>query len=1219
MMASRFFSKIIISCICLSLITFYLPGQATKKANAQINQNLFSSSFEKSDPSLTWKNTPERSKDEKKLTNGIKSLSGSGQTMDTYISSGSSQLYNAPKKLGWTGSHVLTYAGSTTNKKNSYSYNKLYSVHIPVSTDTELSYLVAPESTKKDERAQAASYVSIDLAFSDGSYLHQLDVKDQDGVKMTPSAQGKSGTLFMNQWNKKIVSIGKAAKGKTIVRILVAYESPKAESTFKGSIDDLRIGSSSVTSATKETPVDKVNILRGTASGSSFARGNTAPAIGVPNGFNYWSPAINSSAKKLLYPYNKNNDPINLPEIQSFSLSQSANDQNGIRQTLQVMPSSFVGTPSANRLGRGKPFNRSDESASPYRYAVTFTDGMRAELSATSHAAIMRYTFVGKQGNLLFDNLDSHGSLTLNPAAQSLEGYSDIKDTATGNMNRMFYYAEVDQPVIDANRLSGEKRDQVTSYLKFDTSKKKTVTLRIGSSLISVGQAKKNLNQEISKKTSLKDVEKKAKNQWNQRLSRVSVQGANSEQQTTLYSNLYRLYLSPSNGSENVGTKKKPSYRYADLSVPAASANTPDRTGAPVKKGQIYVNSTFAYSGQTVWPAYALLEPKLTGDLINGFLTVYKNGGRFDPDAGSAFADAVVKGTPGIHTSVLYQAMLQAASVSEDGQEQSLIGYVPSDQKNSVDRTLSQAITDYALGSLGAYLAKNHPNDSSYADDSSYYLHRSQNFMNIFNHSLSFFTPRNKDGKWTDDKSSSSQVSNKTVANWANAFNTPQDGQALANLYGGKAALIDKLDQFLSVQPSTEALEKAAKARLASSGNMGMFTLDSPSSPSAAYMYLFASAPWKTQSMTRALLNRFYTGASIGQGYLGADTGAMLSGYYLFGALGLYPLQKGTQNFVISAPYFKKMTLHLENGKDLIISAPTVSNKNKYIQSVTFNGRPVNTTTLSADDLASGGTLSFDMGAEPSSWGTSADDLPHSLTAQSTNGSSFYPKPLSDLTRSATIVPLNGEDSLTHLIDNSSETVVKFQKDHPSLSFHFESENRRIKMYTLTSSGGRNTSDPKNWSLWGSNDGMNWDMIDRRTNQKFKWRSMTRAFSITNPKAYSYYKLTVTQESNDQPLAMSEVQLLGYSGIRDGFDTMRREIIHQFELKNLTESETASLSNALNQAQMAYLDGNISSSVYYMQSYVQLINSFIYRVTAPEKVRNGLLADAHAIVNLLSD
>ncbi|MET1248845.1 GH92 family glycosyl hydrolase [Sporolactobacillus sp. STCC-11] len=1218
-MASQFFSKIMISCICLSLITFYLPGQATQRAKAQTDPSLFSSSFEKSDPSLTWKNTPERSKDGKKLTNGIKPLSGNGQTMSTYVSTGSSQLYNAPKKLGWTGSHVLTYAGSTTNKKNRYSYNKLYSVRIPVSTDTELSYFVAPESTKKDARAQVASYVSVDLAFSDGSYLHQLNVKDQDGVKMTPSAQGKSGTLIMNQWTKKTVSLGKAAKGKTIVRILVAYESPKAESTFKGSIDDLRIGSSSVTSVANKTPVDKVNILRGTASGSSFARGNTAPAIGVPNGFSYWSPAINSSAKKLLYPYNENNDPNNLPEIQSFSLSQSANDQNGIRQTLQVMPSSFVGTPSANRLGRGKAFNRSDESASPYRYAVTFTDGMRAELSATSHAAIMRFSFVGNQGNLLFDNLDGHGRLTLNPAKQSFDGYSDIKDTATGNMNRMFYYAEVDQPVINANRLSGEKRDQVTSFYKFDTSKNKTVTLRIGSSLISIEQAKKNLNQEIGKKTSLEDVEKKAKKQWNQRLSRVSVQGASSEQQTTLYSNLYRLYLSPSNGSENIGTKKKPSYRYADLSVPAATANTSNHTGAPIKKGQVYVNSAFAYSGQTVWPAYALLEPKLTGNLINGFLTVYQNGGRFDPDAGPAFADAVVKGTPGIHTSVLYQAMLHAASVPDNGQEQSLIGYIPSDQKNSVERTLSQAVTDYALGNLGAYLAKSRPNNSSYADDSSYYLRRSQNFTNIFNHSLKFFTPRTKDGKWADDDSSSSQVSNKTVANWANAFNTPQDGQGLANLYGGKEAMIGKLDQFLSAQPSTEAVEKVAKARLASSGNMGMFTLDSPSSPSAAYMYLFASAPWKTQSMTRALLNRFYTGGSIGQGYLGADTGAMLSGYYLFGALGLYPLQKGTQDFVISAPYFKKMTLHLESGKDLIISAPTVSNKNKYIQSVSFNGRPVNTTTLSANDLAAGGTLSFGMGSEPSSWGTSTDDLPHSLTAQSTNGSSFYPKPLNDLTKSATIIPINGEDSLNHLIDNSSETVARFQKDHLSLSFHFESENRRIKMYTLTSSGGRNTSDPKNWALWGSKDGMNWDMIDHRTNQTFKWRSMTRAFSIQNPKAYSYYKLTVTKGSSRQPLAMSEVQLLGYSGIRDGFDTMRQEIIHQFELKNLTETETASLSNALNQAQIAYLNGNLSSSVYYMQSYVQLINSFIYKATAPEKVRNSLSADAHAIVNLLSD
>ncbi|MFT8312058.1 MAG: GH92 family glycosyl hydrolase [Sporolactobacillus sp.] len=1208
--------KIFISCICLSLTAPLLPGHEVK---AQTKQHLFFTSFENGNPALTWKNTAENGKNGEISSNGVKAFDGSGKTMATYISRGPSDLYNAPSKLGWTGSHVLTYAGSTAKKKDSYAYNKLFNVHIPVTKDTQLSYLIAPEATKKDPNAQTASYVSVDLKFSDGSYLHQLKAVDQNGVAITPEAQGKSGTMLMNQWNNKTISLGKAAKGKTIVRILLAYKSSRTESTFKGAVDDLRISNVSAASAAKVQPVDQVNVLRGTASDSQFARGDTVPAIGVPNGFNYWSPAIDSSAKKQIYPYSQNNDPSNLPELQSFSLSQSANDQSGIRQTLQVMPSSFSGTPSANRLGRSKAFNRSDESASPYRYSVTFTDGMSAELAATSHAAVMRYTFTGSQGNLLFDNLDRQGSLTLHPKTQSIEGYSDIKDKTTGNMNRMFFYATVDQPVTDAQHLSGEDRDSVTAFFKFDTSKNRAVTLKVGSSLISIGQAKKNLNQEIGKKTSIKDVEKKAKKEWNERLSRITVDGAETDQQATLYSNLYRLYQSPNDGSENIGTKKNPKYRYADLSVPASSANTADHTGASIKNGHIYVNSTFAYSAQTAWPAYALLEPKLTARLINGFLTVYKNGGRFDADAGTAFADAVAKGVPGINTSLLYTAMLQAASVPENEQEQLLTGYTSSSQKNSISQTLNRSINDFALGNFGKTLANKQPNTSSLSEDSSYYLSRSKDYLNLFNRSLDAFTPRKENGKWAISSLKSSQLSNQTVEDWANAFNVPQDGQGLINLYGGKAGLIDKLDQYLSTEPSAQSIKKQAKARLALGSKMGMFTLDNTSSPSLPYMYLFASAPWKTQNMTRALLNRFYTGGSIGQGYLGSDTGAMLSGYYLFGAAGIYPLQKGTQNYVIGAPYFKKMTLHLENGKELIISAPKVSNKNKYVQSVSLNGRSLQQTTLSASDLANGGTLVFNMGAQPSSWGTSADTVPESLTAQSTNGSFLYPKALNDLTEKATINPQNGEGSLTDLVDNKWQTSVKFEKDHPSVIFHFKAENRRIKMYTLTSTNSRDSSDPESWTVWGSNDGTIWDLLDTRTNQKFKWRSMTRAFSIKNPKIYSYYKITITKNNSSNPLSISELQLLGYSGIRDGFDTMRNEIIHQFGLKNLNESETASLSNTLNKAQTAYMSGNLSSSVYYMQTYVQLINSFIYKVTAPEKVRISLLADAHAMVNLLSD
>ncbi|WP_172969008.1 GH92 family glycosyl hydrolase [Sporolactobacillus terrae] len=1210
-------NKIMLSCICL-VLTISLVPVPVEIVKAETNQDLFSTSFEKKDSQPSWTSSSEHSEDQDRpMTNGIKPLDGHGRTMTTSVTRGPSSLYNAASKAGWSGNRVLTYSGqSDPDKKTSDACNKLFQVNLPVAKHTQLSYMVAPQPTKKDVNAQAAAYVSIDLAFSDGTYLHQLDIKDQDGIRMTPADQGKSGTLLMNQWNQKTIDLGKAAKGKTIVRILIAYQAPKAGITFQGAIDDLRIGPQQTSGAAK-SPVDQVNILRGTASSRAFPRGNTAPAVGVPNGFVYWSPAINSSAKEQLYPYNQNNDPENLPEIQSFSLSRSANDQSGSHQTFQVMPSSFIGTPSASRIGRGKAFKRTDESAHPYRYSVTFTDGMRAQMAATSHASIMRYTFPGTQGNLIFDNLDKHGSLTLHPESQSLEGYSDIKDSATGNMNRMFFYAELDRPIIYSGKLSGEKRDQSTAFYKFDTSKDKSVTMKIGTSLISRDQAKKNLNQEIDKRSSLKSVANKAKHLWNKRLAKVTVNGANQDQLTSLYSNLYRMYLSPNDGSENVGSIKKPNYRYADLSVPAKSENTTTNTGAPIKKGKVYVNSDFAYSAQTVWPAYTLLEPKLTGTFINGFLKVYKNGGTLRADAGPAFADAVLKGAKGVDTELLYQAMLYQASAAQEGHAQTFIGYSPSSQKDSVGKTLTQAESDAVLGNLAAYLANKHPNVSSYADDRDYYLSRAQNYLHLFNQSLMNFAPKseNEDTK----ANAAAKNSKKTSENWFHTFQVPQDGQGLANLFGGKIALSKTLDQFFTTAPSDPAIKSSAADRLSKSGQLGMFTLDHPFSPSTAYMYLFAGTPWETQRITRFMLRHFYTGSAIGGGYLGTDSGAMLSGYYLFGAAGFYPLQKGSANYVIGAPYFKQMILHLDNGNDLIINAPKVSNKNQYIQSATLNGRPIAASSLSAADLQAGGTLSFEMGAQPSSWGTAAHALPHALTPQSTNGSSFYPQPLDDLSQKAVVRASEGTDNLEALTDNNAETNATFDRERPSASFHFKTESPRIKQYTLTSSGARNSSDPKTWTLWASDDGIHWGQIDRRTNQTFAWRSMTRSYTIKNPKAYAYYKVTVDQKSSTHPLALSEFQLLGYSGITKGFTSLKRELEHQYELKNVTEAERDHLIRILDQAQSAYKDGNLSASISSMQAAVQQMNALLYQTNASEKSSGLLLADAHAIVNLLSD
>lgn len=1230
-MRTKLISKMLAGFLCFSLTMSSLPDSFIPSVAAKTGSPSFFTSFEKGDPLPAWNSTADLSSDARPLASGIAAADGRKaiKTMKTGVTTGPAHLYASPDNTGWTGHRVLSYSGTVTGGKGSYAYNKLFNVSIPVRKDTQLSYFIAPASDTKNPVLDPAGYVSIDLAFSDGTYLHELrNATDEDGIRMTPAAQGGSGTLIADQWNHKVSDIGRFAAGKTITRILLAYSAPKSGVSFKGSLDDISIGSPAKPSGNL-TPVDEVNILRGTASDSAFPRGETVPAVGVPNGFAYWSPALNSSSANQFYPYRENNDPANLPEIQSFSLSHSPNQQQGDRQSFQVMPSDFFGTPTANRLNRGLAFKHENETAKPDEYSVTFTNGMKAEMTALSHSAIFRFTFKGNTGNLIFDNIDNNGGLTLNPSKGTIEGYSDVQDETTGNSSRLFFYGYTDQAVTSSGRLYGQSRDNVTAFYKFDTSMQKTVTLRIATSLISISQAQKNLNLEISNKTSFGTVMNEAKKAWNNQLSKVEVQGASQAQKTTLYSNLYRLFLYPNAGFENTGSAKKPDYRYAVLNGALQADNKKDRTGSPVKKGKVYVNSDFVYSAQTVWPAYSLLDPQLTGQLVNGFLTYEKNGGdnispSQMPYADTAFAGAQLKGAIGINTDTLYSTLLRDASVT--GEEiSSGITLQSTSPSQSLNETLSNSIRDFSLGALASSLSgKSGAKGKSYSNDSAYFLQRSQDYLSSFDSSADLFNEKNPDGSWRQSPSTSgpSRFNPQAAPNrWLLSFDVPHDGQGLANLYGGQSGLQKKIDQFLSSDPTASTMKTNPQARQAAAGQLGMFTLDNPSAPAIPYMYLFTSTPWGTQATVRNILNRFYTGSDIGQGYLGSDRGAMLSGFYFFGIAGLFPLQSGTSNYVLNAPYFKKMTLHLSGGHDLVIQAPNVSNTNKYIQSVTFNGQKLTGTVLSQNQLAGGGTLSFQMGSKPSEWGTGSGNMPDSLTPQSTNGSSFYPKPLVNLAGSslkdATLSTSDGTspDSLT---GGGQGTTTVFSAAQPSINATFNFGNVRVKMYTLTSSSGGRTSDPKSWTLYGSNDGKSWDTLDHRSGEVFQWRSLTRPFVIKNPKAYRYYRLKITETSSPNSLALNGFELLGYTGISSGFNAMRNELIGQFGQNTLSEADTAQLSFALNQAQDAYSSGNIASSIYYLQSYVQLINTFPFEADS-EGVKEKLSADAHGLINLLSD
>ncbi|WP_010632080.1 GH92 family glycosyl hydrolase [Sporolactobacillus vineae] len=1213
-MQNKVISKVLAGIIGFSLMFPALPGPAVPSAAAASSNPAFFTSFEKNDPAPDWKNAAESGNDGQPMIKDVHStISGnSKEIMTTSVVQGPSSVSGSPAKAGWSGHRVLAYSGRNSGSRDSYAYNKLFRVRIPIKKNTQLSYYLAPVTVTGKTVSNASAYVSVDLAFSDGTYLHQLSqATDSDGIRMTPTAQGASGSLIANQWNYKTLSLGHAAAGKTIVRILIAYSDPGSADAFKGYLDDLRIGTAD--KSVGSSPVNNVNILTGTNSDSKLPRGETVPAVGVPNGFAYWSPALDSSSASHFYPYRSNNDPENLPEIQSFSLSHSPNQQNGERQSLQIMPSDFYGTPSASRLNRGLAFDRKNEQARPDRYSVTFNNGMKTELTALSHSAMLRFTFKGTVGNLIFDNLDNNGSITLNPSARTIQGYSDVKSETTGNSSRLFFYGVVDRPVMGSGRTYGQSRDNVTAYYKFDTSVQKTVTLRLSTSLIGIRQAKKNLDQEIGGRASFGKIAGKAARAWNSRLAKVSIPGATQTQRTTLYSALYRLFLYPNAGFENTGSAKKPEYRYALLDSPLQDKNGASRTGAPVKKGKAYVNSNFAYSAQTVWPAYALLEPGLTGQMINGFLDNKRNGGSAVPAnastyADTAFANAAIKGVPGIHKNVLYNALLTDSLVSGSPETGS-----------TLEQLLAGYVRDGAVGNLGAAL--NDPTGSAKVlqDSSDYLLQRAQNYLTWFDTSANLFNEKTADGNWqqnTDVTGPSRDNPQASPDRWSLSFNVPQDGQGLANLYGGRSGLGNKLNQYFASESLAASVKKDPDAALAAAGRLGIFAINRPSAPVIPYMYLYAGEAAKTQDLVRTILNRFYTGSEIGQGYLGSDAGSMMSGYYFLAASGLFPLNQGSSSYVLSAPYFKKMIIHLGKGHDLTINAPAVSNTNRYIQSVTFNGRTVAGISISQQQLAGGGTLTFQMGAKPSDWGTSSGALPDSLTPLSTDGSTLYPKALANLADPNTVgAKLTASDKTNAApLTAAIPSVAIFTDKHPSISSDFGKTPQRVKTYTLTSSADRGYSYPRSWTLFASDNGKKWDTIDHRSGETFIRPSMTRAFTIRNPAVYRYYRLKITERNSKYPLALNGYQLLGYTGIKSGYEVLMKELFSQFGKGNLPESEMASLSSALNRAQNAYNKADTASSIYYLQTFVQRLNA-----SATGRARSILSADAQALVNLLAD
>ncbi|MFD8498019.1 GH92 family glycosyl hydrolase [Amycolatopsis sp. NPDC059657] len=973
------------------------------------------------------------------------------------IDTGPAHSPTARENAGFTGLHALRFTGGGV----------LFEVDVAVTEHSELSYVVFPE----------------------GDLLVTVDVEFEDGSRAGLTTDPKS--LYPDQWNLVRRRLGYFA-GKTVRRILLHAQSP-------GWLDDVRLAERPIED---KDPVDWVRTTRGTNSSSDFSRGNTFPATAVPHGFNFWTPITNSRVTDWIYEYHRHNTAENLPALEAFGLSHQPSPWMGDRHTFHVMPG--IGPVESARHKRLLTFRHENETDRPHHYGVRFENGITTDIAPADHAAIFRFTFPEDRSWLLFDNVKNRGGLRLKTHKGVLTGHTWVRSRLSTGARRMFIYAEFDKPAKHGGKLRRPFWRTVTGYLEFEA---REVTMRIATSLISLDQAKRNLELEIPDGTTFEEVRDNARAAWQDILGRIEIEGATEDQLTTFYSNLYRLYLYPNSGHEDTPD----GVRHASPVIRRCRPSTRKQTGAQVVDGEMFVNNGFWDTYRTTWPAYALLTPSRCARMADGFLQQYREGGWVSrwsspgyanlmtgTSSDVAFADAYLKGANGFDLRTAYEAALKNATVTPTGAgvgrkglaESIFLGYTPASVGEGLSWALEGCINDFGIANMATALGDR--------DNEAYFRRRAMQYVNHFDQRVGFFQGRNRDGSWhhtPEQFDPAAWGGDYTETNaWNTAFSVPHDGHGLVALHGD---LESKLDKFFAT-PETGRnpgayggiIHEMTEARDVRLGQYGHSNQPSHHIP---YIYNYAGAPSKTQRIVREVLTRCYLGSEIGQGYPGDEDNGEMSAWYVFSALGFYPLAMGSPYYAVGSPLFPKVTIHLENGEDLVIRAS--GHQHPYVQNLHVNGTPQTMPFLAHAALASGGTIDFTLGPQPSRWG-SGRPRPR------------MPAPLHDLT--GTVHSAQGTN-VEALIDDTTRTEATFRSTTATIDYTVDGPNRPVVLYTLTS--GARGGDPKSWMLEGSDDGTEWTVLDERSDQTFPWRRQTRPFLLSRPATFGRYRLRVTGSS----------------------------------------------------------------------------------------------------------
>ena len=725
-------------------------------------------------------------------------------------------------------------------------------------------------------------------------------------------------------------------------------------------------------------PTEHVTTLMGTQSDYALSTGNTYPAVALPWGMNFWTPQTGRMGDGWTYTY-------------------GAHTLRGLKQTHQPSPwindyGQFAvmpvrGDDKLDEESRQSWFSHQSEVAKPYYYSVYLADhDIVAEVTPTERAAMMRFTFPeSRESGVVIDAFD-RGSRVEMVDDRTVAGYTTRNSGGVPDNFRNWFVIRFDKP-FDAIELTDSpssyragsrplypeggksvEGEHAVAKVHFATERGEQVTARIASSFISAEQALRNLETELGA-DDFETVKSKAQARWDEVLGRIEVAGGSVDQLRTFYSCLYRSVLFPRKFYE-IDAAGKPIH-YSPYN-------------GEVRPGYMYTDTGFWDTFRCLFPLLNLVYPSVNAEIQAGLANTWRESG-FLPEwaspghrgcmvgnnSASVVSDAILKGvTPAEDVGELYEAMIsgrtkvhpEISSTGRLGHEYyNTLGYVPCNVgiNENVARTLEYAYDDWCIAQVAEKLGK--------TEDAAMLEKAAQNYRNVFDAGTKLMRGRNADGTFQTPFSPYKWGDAYTEGNaWHYTWSVFHDVGGLAELMGGKEEFSKMLDSVFVVPPVYDdsyygvRIHEITEMQVA---NMGNYAHGNQPAQHMIYLYDYAGEPHKAQYWVREVMDRLYKAQP--DGYCGDEDNGQTSAWYVFSALGFYPVCPGADEYAVGAPLFRRATIHLENGAKIEIEAPENSPANRYVGKMSVDGKPLAEPFLRYSELKEGATLRFDMQAEP--------------------------------------------------------------------------------------------------------------------------------------------------------------------------------------------------------------------------------------------------------------